>query len=1296
MKENSLAIEVKHRSKTRRSDYENKDIDRRIEYERDDVFHLIADNSSDMILNFQFAPTYQLSYVSPSSARITGYTPEEYYADSEIIWNSVHPEDKEIFEDFLNPNNPAENQPVTLRWIHKDGSTIWTEQTRTIIRDENGKPINAFFYCRDITERKLAAEALRESQNFVSSLLNNAPHATVVINPDTSIRYVNPAWEELNGWALSEIIGIKAPYPWWPDGYKETFLDGFMEAVKQPKGQGVLPAKKKNGDIYWIDINWISVKHDGELQYLLINSVDITERKKLEQLQNDENRVLTLLGQGAELQELLDAIVLLEEASDPSSKGSIYLYDSSTSRLVLKSAPSLPVDFKKLLKDGLPIHLNKGTSGTAAYLKQRVIVPDINNSPIYPFKKDENIAIKSGLLACWSQPIISSSGKLLGVITNYGNKVGEPSEDNLSVLDWSVRIAAIAIEHKKAEEALANEATRRRILVEQSSDGIVVLDQDGKVYEVNRRFAEMLGYTPEEALQLHVWDWDTQWTKKQLLKKVRSVGTEGEHLETYWQRKDGTIFDVEISTNGVNFAGQKLVFCICRDTTERRRTEEALRESEEKYRSVVENTNSGIIVIQDGHIVFYNSWIYQTLGYTEEEYSKMNITDMIHPEDVTLTMERIQERLSGVPGTDTSEIKAVTKSGEIRWIEASSVQITWKNRPAIQAFILDITERRQAEEALRESEEKFSKAFHASPGSIAISRLKDGTFIEVNESFLRDKGYTRDEVIGHNMIELGISGNIEDRKKFYKDMNDYGGVRNRPYRYRTKSGDLRTAYMSAEIISLGNEPCLITQSTDVTEQKRAEDKLRLLSSITQQVSDATVVSDLDFKITYMNQAAQDLLGYSIEEVRGKNLGIFNPERITDISRKKILKVLSSGKVWSGTVTKTKKDGTDIICESKLSPLLDENGNIISYIDILRDVTRQKETESKLQIQKQLNESILATMPDGVIVTDDSDRILLANKAFRKMFQLNKRATQYKSLREIIHKDQLHKLYHAVKQGERDSSTIEFRHKLEEKEKVITCNIIKMNDGQTLLIFTDISKEREEEEKLYLTDRLASIGEMAAGLAHELNNPLTGVLALSQLLIDSDICEEYKEDLRCVFDEARRAADIVKNVLLFARNNNYENGQASANEVVSSVLRLREYEHKVSNITVCREFQENLPDIAIDKFQLQQVFLNLILNAEAAIRDTKKPGIITVKSERTNNYIDIHFIDTGCGIKKTVLPRIFDPFFTTKDIGKGTGLGLSICYGIVVKNGGRISVESRVNEGSTFTVRIPVATAENTR
>jgi signal transduction histidine kinase len=198
-----------------------------------------------------------------------------------------------------------------------------------------------------------------------------------------------------------------------------------------------------------------------------------------------------------------------------------------------------------------------------------------------------------------------------------------------------------------------------------------------------------------------------------------------------------------------------------------------------------------------------------------------------------------------------------------------------------------------------------------------------------------------------------------------------------------------------------------------------------------------------------------------------------------------------------------------------------------------------------------------------------------------------------------------------------------------------------------------------------------------------------VLALSQLLIDSDIPDEYREDLECVYEEAKRAASIVKNVLLFTRNNNYENGHASTNDVVKDVLRLREYEEKVSNITAITELQDGLPDVPIDKFQLQQVFLNLILNAEAAIKETNQPGTLTVTTERVNNHINIHIKDNGCGIEKHILPRIFDPFFTTKDIGKGTGLGLSICYGIVVKHGGKISVNTGINTGTTFTVRMPV-------
>jgi two-component system, NtrC family, sensor kinase len=275
-------------------------------------------------------------------------------------------------------------------------------------------------------------------------------------------------------------------------------------------------------------------------------------------------------------------------------------------------------------------------------------------------------------------------------------------------------------------------------------------------------------------------------------------------------------------------------------------------------------------------------------------------------------------------------------------------------------------------------------------------------------------------------------------------------------------------------------------------------------------------------------------------------------------------------------------------------------------------------------------------------------------------------------------------------GNAENNTLEFRYSLQGIEKIIYCVIVKMGGDRTLLTLSDVSQEREKEEKLYLTDRLASIGGMAAGLAHELNNPLTGILTLSQVLVNSNLPRENKEDIECIYSEAKRAAGIVKNVLLFARNKPEETGRASVNDVVKDVLRLREYEQRSSNIKVVTELAENLPYVSIDNGQLQQVFLNMISNAEAAIKDVDRPGVLTVVTERTDGHINIHFTDNGSGIKKHVLPRIFDPFFTTKEVGKGTGLGLSICYSIVVKHGGKISVKSQENMGTTFTINLPVA------
>lgn len=720
-------------------------------------------------------------------------------------------------------------------------------------------------------------------------------------------------------------------------------------------------------------------------------------------------------------------------------------------------------------------------------------------------------------------------------------------------------------------------------------------------------------------------------------------------------------------------------------------TEEALRGSQEFTSSLLENAPNAIVVINpDTSIRYVNPAFERINGWTLEEIAGIKAPYPWWPEE---EREELSAgfKLAMEQGSGQAEVIAQKKNGERYWIDINWSSV--KHDGKLQYLIVnsvDVTERKLAMEALRQSEERFSKAFHASPDSIAISRIEDGTFLEVNESFLRDKGYTRQEIIGRSSIDLGIWPDLEARNRIIRMLKEHGSVHNQQVEFRTKSGEIHTSILSAELITLGDEPCMISLSTDVTQRRQSEAQVRLLGSVTQQVSDATIVTDPDFRITYINQAARDLFGYSAEEALGKHISILDARPLKKSRLQKIVRTVSSGKIWSGTVTKKRQDGSTLLCDCRLSPLYDENGKISSYIEVTRDVTEQKEVEAKLQVHKQLIESILANMPGGVLVIDRHDRVILANKAFHKIFHLSSQAVHHKLLDEIIPKDQLLKLYKAVQSGETADNTLEFRYQVDDLEKIIVGTVIKMDGERTLLTFTDISREREEEEKLYLTDRLASIGEMAAGLAHELNNPLTGVMALSQLLLKSDITEEYREDLECVYDEAKRAASIVKNVLLFARNNNYENGRASVNEVIRDILRLREYEAKVGNIKVVTNLREDLPPVPVDKFQMEQAFLNIVLNAEAAIKETGRPGTLTVTTEAANNHINIHFHDNGCGIKKHVLPRIFDPFFTTKEIGKGTGLGLSICYGIVVKHGGKISVKSQVNRGTTFTIRMPAA------
>jgi two-component system NtrC family sensor kinase len=366
--------------------------------------------------------------------------------------------------------------------------------------------------------------------------------------------------------------------------------------------------------------------------------------------------------------------------------------------------------------------------------------------------------------------------------------------------------------------------------------------------------------------------------------------------------------------------------------------------------------------------------------------------------------------------------------------------------------------------------------------------------------------------------------------------------------------------------------------------------------------------------------------------------------------------------------------------------------------VCRDISEREKAQEALRISEEKYRTLIALSPDGIVSVTEQGIVTFASKQIYKIFG-------FPDEKEVIGQPVLNWI--AVDDREKMASNIKkallgedvgiheyhvIRKGGEQFWIEANSSIIKDTQGNPtglLGIIRDITERKKMQDSMIMTDRLASIGELASGMAHELNNPLTAVIGFADIILEEDDINTIKEDIALLNHEAKRMAEVTKNMLTFARKHPAIKTQLNINDVVSKVMEIRAYEHRLNNVQVITNLTEDLPEVTGDYFQLQQVVLNIVINAEYFMKEAHNGGTLDIKTEKTENGIRLSITDNGPGIAKENLTRIFDPFFTTKPIGKGTGLGLSICFGIIQEHNGNIYTVSELGKGTTFIIELPV-------
>jgi len=572
-----------------------------------------------------------------------------------------------------------------------------------------------------------------------------------------------------------------------------------------------------------------------------------------------------------------------------------------------------------------------------------------------------------------------------------------------------------------------------------------------------------------------------------------------------------------------------------------------------------------------------------------------------------------------------------------------------------------------------------------------LSISLDGTIQAANRSVASLFGIEFPHFIGRLASDFIVHPAAADAERFLPrllDRKHWSGIIEVQLKNETKP---RFFDCSAQlVVKEGRNTGISIWARDITNQRERESRF---TELFESLHEGVYFSTPDGQWLDANIALVQMLGYStkaeMESVNVEDIYVDPAERaawLVDLNRDAI--------VLDREIRLRRKDGSQMICLDSARAIYDSEGRVLRYQGTLVDITQKREMEARLQDQQEFSRRLIECFPDAILVLDGNLRHTFASPRLQEI-------TGWEPS-ELLGTDagpdttEPARLYHEILAGNLKVGTSEYltRHRNGTWQSLrCTASPLVGHNNEIVGVVAslrDITVSKQLEQQLVQAERLAAMGQMIDGFAHELNNPLTAIMGGIDLLEISDKEKEQKH-LKLLKEQARRAVEVVQNLLFFSRPPTRGNVRLNLNDLIQRTLLLHQYSLRMNNITVDFLPELSLPLFEGDANQLMQVFLNLIINAEQAIRTIRERGSIRVRLGQKGSALWISFQDDGPGVPEEMLNNIFDPFYTTKRPGGGSGMGLSVSMGIVKGYGGRIQFESAPGTGAVFTVWLPLRT-----